>query len=205
MLKITTNLNGLCHRLFLDFSSEFRIGAIINQKFDLIMADIEYTRWYKAKAKNPITWNNLLEIFDFIWSKDMRRLPHYPETIGTVHASWDDAKGAHHNLKTLDELEKPYISEKTAKIVIGSSSTNFECQLHYEPNTPSILLFVKSESEEFAEKIVQKVKHFFPIIDKFLFISYDTKDIKLAEVLTEIIEKRFSSDIKVFLAKRDIK
>ena len=169
------------------------------------MAKTTVTRVYRGRAIEPISWEAILRIFDGLWGEEARTLPFYPEVIGSVLATWNDAAGIKHKVESLSELIESYQQELTAYIFIGGSiNHNSNCNFEYWPARAEASFEVKASDIATAERLVEFVKNEFPLVMKIVFISYDTSEYQLATFIAGVIQKRLAPGISVFVAKRDI-
>jgi hypothetical protein len=169
------------------------------------MAKTTVTRVYRGRAIEPISWEALLRIFDGLWGEGAMTLPFYPEVIGGVLAIWIDAEGIKHEAESLNELIESYKKELTAFIFIGGSINHGpDCNLKYWPARAEASFKIEASDTLTADKLLEVVKHAFPIVVKIVFISYHTSEFQLATFIKEIIERRLAPGISVFVARCDI-
>jgi hypothetical protein len=63
---------------------------------------------------------------------------------------------------------------------------------------------VQAGDQATAEQLVEVVRKEFPLVAKYVFVSYDTSEYELATFMAEVLGKRLLPGISVFVAKRDI-
>lgn len=169
------------------------------------MAKTTVTRVYRGRAIEPISWDAILRIFDSLWGEEARSLPTFPQVLGGVYATWVDAEGIKHEAESLNELNESYQQKLTASIFLeGSISQGPNCNFKYWPARAEASFIVDASDAATADKLVEVVKNEFPIIIKYVFISYETSEINLAIFIKDMIKKRLDPGISVFVAKRDI-
>jgi hypothetical protein len=169
------------------------------------MAKSTITLSYSGRAEEPVEWEALLRIFDTIWGPEARSLPKYPKVIGAVHASWQDASRVEHEAESLDEVGQAYRQYETALISFrGSLDSGPRCFFKYWPAKAEASIEVLAGGQTIADQCVAAVRKEFPLIAKYVFISYDTPEVKLATHVATILEKRLAPGVSVFVAKRDI-
>lgn len=169
------------------------------------MAKSTITLSYSGRAEKPVEWAALLRIFDTVCGPEARSLPKYPEVIGAAHASWHDASGVEHEAESLDEVGQAYQKHETAFIsfrrLLESGS---RCSFRYWPAKAEASIKVWVGDQTTAEQYIAAVRKEFPLIAKYVFISYDTSEVELAAYVATILEKRLAPGVSVFVAKRDI-
>jgi hypothetical protein len=169
------------------------------------MAERTITLSYSGRAEQPVEWEALLRIFVTIWGREARSLPKYPDVIGAVHGSWHDALGVRHEAESLDEIEQAYQQRETAYISLrGSLGPPLPCRFKYWPARAEAWVEVQARDQTIAEQRVDAVRKEFPLIAKYVFISYDTAEYDLANYMAKVLERRLVPGVSVFVAKRDI-
>lgn len=117
-------------------------------------------------------------------------LPFYPTVIGGVTARWTDGSGTEHKAENLTELENAYRAKETAKITIsGGFDDKFHCTLLYLPSQRRAHLVTSGCDRAAVAAWIDAVKREFPLVAKYVFVSYATKDFLLAECLAEILNR----------------
>ena len=170
------------------------------------MVRVTIRRSYRGRAHEPVIWEALLRIFITIWGEKALSLQKFPQVIGGVWALWEDDSGAKHDADSLDEVRQAYQQCKTALISFGGSLEGRpRCEFKYWPARTEAFINVQAGNKETAEQIIAVVSHEFPLIAKYVYISYDTSEIDLATYVGKILEKRLAPGVSVFIAKRDIK
>lgn len=170
------------------------------------MAKSTITLNYSGRAEQPVEWEALLRIFDTIWGPEARSLPKYPKVIGAVHASWQDASRVEHEAESLDEVGQAYRQYETALLISfrGYLDSGTRCFFKYWPPKADASIEVRVGDQTTAEQYIAAVRKEFPLIAKYVFISYDTSEVELAAYVKTILEKRLVPGVSVFVAKRDI-
>lgn len=169
------------------------------------MAKDTVTRRYRGRAKEPITWDALLQIFDALWGEENRSLPKYPKIIGAVHAKWVDGQDIYHEAESLDEIEQAYKRFETASIIFtGFLEKGHSRSFQYWPSKAEVFIEVQAPDKATADQLIDPVRKEFPLIEKYVFVSYDTSEYRLAVFIAKMVEKRLVPGVTVFVAKRDI-
>ena len=169
------------------------------------MAKTTVTRVYRGRAIEPISWEALLRIFDGFWGEETRTLPKYPKVLGAVHAIWVDGDAIRHDAESLDEVKESYLQELTASIsFVGSLTPGPNCNFQYWPARAKASFKVEASDAITADKLVDVVKNEFPLIVRYVFISYETSETNLAIFIKDVIKRRLDPGISVFVAKPDI-
>jgi len=128
------------------------------------MAKSSITLRYSGKADAPITWDTFLGIFDAIWGEEARSLPSYPEVIGGINASWEDADSVTHKVDLIDELGQAYQQEKTTVIWIQARNIGPESTFRYWPAKAEVEFVVSAKNRALASKYIDIVRREFPVI-----------------------------------------
>lgn len=174
------------------------------------MAQTTVTRTYTGKTLTQVDWETLARIFDALWgdalwSKKARSLPKYPNVVGGVHARWVDGQNAEHEAASLDEIKQAYERLETASITFsGLTETGQNRNFHYKPSKKEASVVVEAPDPTTAEQIIKAVSKAFPLIERYVFISYDTTEYNLASFIAKVVKKRMVPGTSVFVAKRDI-
>ncbi len=169
------------------------------------MAKDIITRSYKGRAVEPVSWEALLRIFDTVWGGAARSLPKGMQAIGAVHALWHDASGNEHEADSLAEVGQAYQQKKTESISFnGWLERGPRCYFRYWLAKVEAYIHVRAGDEETAERIITAVRQEFPLVAKYVFISYDTSECELATYMAKILKKRLVPGVSVFVAERDI-
>jgi hypothetical protein len=169
------------------------------------MAKSTITLSYVGRAEQPVAWEALLRIFDTVCGPEARSLPKYPQIIGAAHASWHDASGVEHEAESLDEVGQAYQKRETAFIsfrrLLESGS---RCSFRYWPAKAEASIEVRMRDQTIAEQCIAAVRNEFPLIAKYVFISYDTVEYDFANYIAKVLQRRLVPGVSVFVAKRDI-
>lgn len=168
------------------------------------MAKVTVTRGYIGMAPKPVAWEALVRIFDAIWGPEKHSLPKYPQIIGAAHASWHDASGAEHEASSLDEVREAYESRETALISLHGYNETVHCYFRYCPARVEAAVEVQACDRESADRFIGAVRQEFPLVAKYVFVSYHTAELQLADYVKKVLEKRLPPGVSVFVAKRDI-
>lgn len=169
------------------------------------MAKTTTRQSYQGRAGEPVSWEALLRIFDTIWGEAARSLPKYPQIIGAVHASWHDALNTKYEADSLDEVSQAYEQHKTSSISFSGFGQGLRCDFKYCPVKAEASIYVQASDLKTAEQIINAVRQEFPLVAKYVFISYDAAEFELADYMKKVLEKRLVPGVSVFVAKRDIK
>jgi hypothetical protein len=126
--------------------------------------------------------------------------------IGAAHAKWVDGQNTEHEATSLDEARQAYEGSKTESITFsGHTETGKYRNFYYRPSKAEASIVVEAPDSATADRLIESVRKEFPLIDRYVFISYDTAEYSLANFIAKAIEKRMVPGISVFVAKRDIK
>ena len=163
------------------------------------------TRRYRGRAPEPVSWEALVRIVDSLWGESARSLPKYPKVIGGIYGRWFDGRSIQHEAESIDEIERAYKQFETASIVFtGSIGKGPSSAFQYWPSKGEAFIEVQAPDETTANQLISSVQKEFPLIERYVFISYDTSDYNLATFVAKVVEKRMIPGINVFVAKRDI-
>jgi TIR domain len=169
------------------------------------MAKTLVTRQYVGKAQEAVSWAALLRILDGVWGEKARSLPKFPYTIGGIHARWIDGNNVEHEATSLDEVERAYRNEETARIEFsGAIGEVVGHTFQYWPAIAQAVIQVRAPDETTADRLLGVVQQEFPLVARYIFISYATAEYDLAVFLANVVQKRMLPGITVFVAKRDI-
>lgn len=163
------------------------------------------TKSYRGKASQTVSWDALLRVFDALWGKNARSLPSYPEIIGDVQGKWIDSQNTEHKAEVLEEIEQAYKKYETASIIFNSlDEKGLRRFFQYWPSNVKALIEVQTTDRATADTLIDSVRNEFPFVEKYVFVSYDSSEYRLAVTIAEIVEKRLAPGVTVFVAKRDI-
>jgi len=169
------------------------------------MVRVTIRRSYRGRAHEPVSWEALLRIFITIWGEKALSLQKFPQVIGGVWALWEDGLGAKHEADSLDEVGQAYQQHKTALISFsGSLEAHPRCNFRYWPANAEASIDVRAGDQETVDRIIGVVRQEFPLVAKYVYISYDTAEIDLALYVAKVLKKRLTPGVSVFVAKRDI-
>jgi hypothetical protein len=169
------------------------------------MSQTTVTRKYQGKALEAVPWEALLRIFDALFGESARSLPKYPEVIGFVNGEWIDAQNMEHKAQILEDIEQAYNKFETASITF--TSLNEKAQklfFKYWPSKAEAFTQIEASDKTTADGLISAVSKEFPLIERYVFISYDTAEYDLATFIAEVVENHMGPGINVFVAKRDI-
>jgi len=161
----------------------------------------------QGKTDAPLEWLALESFFDVCFGSDKRDLPCYPKAIGHIWVKWRESNRAEHEAESLEELRKAYQRGVTYQVEFASllPSPRENLSFIYKPGLGDATLTITTSSEEFSNNIVSRFTQLFPLPIGCVFISYDTRELRLAEFLKALLESRLGLNIPVFVAKRDIR
>jgi hypothetical protein len=166
------------------------------------MAKSTTTLSYSGRAEKPVEWVALLRIFDSVWGAEARSLPKWPQAIGAVHASWQDASGVEHEAESLDEIGQAYQQYETAFISFRGYGSGFHYSFRYWPAKAEASFQVRTGDQTIAEQYIAAIRREFPLIARHdVFISYASGDSALATELKSDFERQ---GWKCFMAEKDI-
>lgn len=170
------------------------------------MAKLKVSRKYAGRASGPISSFALSRIFDSIFGNEARSLPKYPNYIGSITAAWNDSIGNKHEADYFDEVLQAYEKDEASFISFQGWGEGIPfSSFLYIPKKAEAHIDVEAEDEATAERIIGVVKGEFPLAARYVFISYDTEELAIADYLKKVLERRVGRDVSVFVAKRDIK
>lgn len=170
------------------------------------MVEVVINRSHAGRAREPVQWEAILRIFDSMWGPGARALPKYPNVIGAVHASWRDADGNLHKAESIEEVERAYRNFETSFVRFsGRLDKGPRGEFSYWPARAEASMRVETGDEDTAERIVAAMQEEFPLLARYVFISYETEEIVLADFVKKVLEGRLDKGVSVFVAKRDIK
>lgn len=165
------------------------------------------SRTYTGGSAEPVTWDELLTVFDTIFGEDTRSLKRYPETLHHVHASWIERDGNQREAGTLDDVRRSYEDELTYKVEFsGFREGGRACYFDYFPGLtpPTAHARLQAQPSE-IESMLDVVREMFPIQRQFVFVSWSGVRAKaVAKALKPIIGKRLPAGAEVFFSETDI-
>jgi TIR domain len=169
------------------------------------MARLTFTRDYRGLAPDDVAWAALVGLFDSFWGEDARSLPSYPLVLDGVSARWKDADGVDHRAEHLDELGEAYKRHETTSLTFsGQLEGTSQVSFRFHPAAREAFVNASAQDLKSAEHVVAAVRAIFPISRRYVFVSYATADLRLAEFVAGLLERRLGSEVKVFVAHRDI-
>jgi hypothetical protein len=157
---------------------------------------------WAGSAPAPLSWQSLVEIFDALVGPDLHNLPEFPTVIGHVTVTWTDGTGNIHKLERLEELEGPYMDERTGTVVFRNTTGGEQGVLTYQPGDPrprvEAHLIAKPEGIEERMRVVGEAFPL-PFDGTLIFLSWGGKASKdVADVLQSVLEARFPSSTIFF-------
>jgi hypothetical protein len=169
------------------------------------LAKTIFERTYSGRAPKPVDWRAIEQIFDVVWGADARSLPRFPSVIGGIYGMWRDAGQVEHKAASLAEIGEAYDRLETSMISLhGSLAGQPDCYFVYWPARAKASIDVRAEDAERADDIVEAVSAAFPLVDKYVFVSYATSEYELAVFVANLLEERLDEGVTVFVAKRDV-
>lgn len=172
------------------------------------MAKIWNSRTVRGRIDRPLEWTVLESFFDSCFGSGKRSLPGFPEALGHIFARWHDENGAIHEADSLEELGNAYRRRVTYQIEFSGAilpNPPENLSFVYKPRFGDATFAIRTSSNEVFDGLISGFKQLFPFPIGCVFISYDTRELYLAEFLKALLEKRLGSGIPVFVAKRDIR
>ena len=91
---------------------------------------------YVGARAEPLSWDELLRIFDELFGAEARDLRRWPKVMRNIHASWTDEHGLRHEAESLEEVRDAYAEETTAMVQFSDFSTGFRGEFAYAPGGP---------------------------------------------------------------------
>ena len=128
--------------------------------------------------------------------------------MGCIGAEWQEKDGAIHEASSLEELRDAYERHITCLIKFSGSilpDPPENLTFVYMPGLGNADLLISTSSKGVLDNIISRFSELFPLPIGCVFISYDTRELCLAEFLKALLEKRLGPSIPVFVAKRDIR
>ncbi len=171
------------------------------------MAETTYSRTLRGRIDAPLEWSVLESFFDVCFGPGKRSLPKYPDAIGHIFARWQEKDGATHEAQSLEELGDAYQNHITYQVEFNSLLPNppGNRSFIYRPGLGDATLTVSTSSKEVLDNLISRFIQLFPLPIGCVFISYDKRELCIAEFLKTLLEKRLGLGIPIFVAKRDIK
>ena len=168
------------------------------------MAKVTISDSYIGRAPKAIKWEELLVIFDPLFGAEARSLPNWPNASDTVNASWTNAAGIVYDANSLEEVRQAYEGFETSFIYFRRSIHSPQCHFKYWPAKAEAFIEVHVSEQETACRLIEIVREKFPLVAKYVFISYADEENEIATFLKNILEKRLAPGVSVFVAKHDI-
>jgi hypothetical protein len=169
------------------------------------MAQTTVSDRYEGMVEEDLSADQLAAIFDAIWGPEARSLPFYPEVLGGVIVQWVDGDQVTHKAEHLDELLEAFREHQTASISFdGQLEGKPQARFLYRPGARRASISASASEAGLVRQAVDAVKAAFPLAPRFVFISYATIELDLAVFVAELLERRLSSTVTVFVAKLDI-
>ncbi len=110
---------------------------------------------YRGLVREPLSWTEVLSIFDAVFGADARPLKPFPESLDNIHASWVDAKDFVHTPVSLDEVREAYETHLTSRIEIsGFRGDDRSGTFAYQPGHPPRFELRIRISPEQAEQVL---------------------------------------------------
>lgn len=164
-----------------------------------------FSEQYSGMVEEDLSADQLASLFDAIWGVEARSLPFFPAVIGGVTARWTDGEGTVYKADHLDQVLKAFAAHETASIefegrLVGKPHAHFV----YQPASREAAITASADEHEPLQRAVDAVKAAFPLVPRFLFISYATVDLDVALFVAELLEAHVPPSVSVFVAKRDI-
>jgi hypothetical protein len=160
---------------------------------------------YSGMVEEDLSVDQLARLFDAIWGVEARSLPFFPVVIGGVTARWTDGEGTVHKADLLDQVLEAFAARETALIEFeGRLEGKPQARFVYRPASREGAITASASELEPLQRAIDAVKAAFPLVPRFLFISYATVDLDVATFVAELLEARVPPSVSVFVAKRDI-
>ncbi|MFA4984121.1 MAG: toll/interleukin-1 receptor domain-containing protein [Candidatus Omnitrophota bacterium] len=164
------------------------------------------SKTYRGFADQPLSSQQLLDLFDKLWGESARGFPRYPQVIGSISGYWRSADGVEHNVSNLNEILSAYEQKLTSAIQItGKINGNPRCLVDYIPSEAKVRFTIMAENEEIADRYIGYVKEMFPNKkNPIVFVSYARDELALADFVKKILIRFSENKLDVFVATRDI-
>jgi hypothetical protein len=172
------------------------------------MAKTSHHRTVQGRVDAPLDWAEIASFFDACFGLQRRALPRFPQALGTIYARWQEVDGIIHEAQSLEELERAYHDRVTFQIEFGSvglPDPPEQMDFSYRPGVGDATLTVTTSSQRTLEDLVSAFSQLFPLPIGCVFVSYDTRELPIAEFLKNLLERRLGPGVPVFVAKRDIR
>ena len=172
------------------------------------MAKITKSRTMVARVDTPLEFPVLESFFDACFGLGKRNLPKFPQALGHISARWKEKNGAMHEAESLEELKEAYEGRVTYQLEFSGSllpNPPENVSFLYRPGLGDATLEIKTSSDAILKTLFSKFKQLFPLPIGGVFVSYDTRELCLAEFLKAVLEARLGPGVPVFVAKRDIR
>ncbi len=153
------------------------------------MAKVTISDSYIGRAPKAIKWEELLVIFDTLFGAGARSLPRWPNASDTVNASWTNAAGIEYEANSLEEVRQAYEGFETSFIYFRRSIHSPQCHFKYWPAKAEAFIEVHVSEQETACRLIEIVRKKFPLVAKYVFISYADEESEIATFMKNILEK----------------
>jgi hypothetical protein len=183
------------------------VDLSIESRFGDPMTMMWASRTYTGGSAEPVTWDELLTVFDAIFGEDTRLLKRYPETLHHVHASWIERDGNQREAGSLDDVRQAYEGKLTYKVEFsGFREGGRQCSFAYFPGLKPPTAHARLRAQPSAiEPMLDVVREMFPIQRQFVFLSWSGVRAKaVAKALKPIIGERLPAGAEVFFSETDI-
>ncbi len=173
------------------------------------MAETTKTGSYLGYREEPLSWDELLEIFDTMFDEEARDLRTWPQAMRNTHVSWTDGEGINHEVESLDELSEAYARGLTAVVRMSDSITSgYRGAFLYVPGGPQPGARVDLHgAPNDVDRRLEVIQRYFPrqeVEEPLLFLSWSGKrSRKIARCLQGVLQTHLPS-VKVFFSETSI-
>jgi len=171
------------------------------------MAKITKSRAMAARVDTPLEFPALESFFDAFFGLGKQALPKFAQALGHISARWQEKDGAMHEAESLEELKEAYERGVTYQLEFSGSrlpKPPENISFLYRSGLGDATLEIRTSSNTAINTLVSQFKQLFPLPIGGVFVSYDTRELRLAEFLKAVLEARLGPGVPVFVAKRDI-
>jgi len=117
----------------------------------------------RARADRPLTREQFEALFHALWTTEAISLPFYPQVIGGVVASYQDAQGYEVQVDSLQELLELSNRGETARVNIeGSIGDQPNVSLSYRCNDADATVSVGATDQEITDRYIEEFTRYFP-------------------------------------------
>jgi hypothetical protein len=162
---------------------------------------------WRGSRQAPLSWEELVALFDAIFGPGEHELLSYPVRIGSMTGSWLDSAQDQYALGSLEELAESYRAGLTGSISFSRWRGETSERWTYWPGEPrprAESQFQGPPSIVDAHGVAFDAAFHDDFDGQLILVSWGGKESKsVAEVLTRILQPRFAG-VKVFFSELSI-